>query len=43
MNVHYLSNIIPESKDSLSFLIELVFAFADNDEFLYFEYNVHES
>ncbi|MDF9845070.1 MULTISPECIES: hypothetical protein [unclassified Paenibacillus] len=43
MNVHYLCNIIPESKDSLSFLMELIFAFAGKDEFLYFEYNVYES
>ncbi|CAM4480258.1 hypothetical protein [Paenibacillus typhae] len=43
MNVHYLSNIIPASEDSSSFLMELVFAFAGRDEFLYLEYNLHES
>lgn len=43
MNVHYLSNIISASEDSSSFLVELVLVFAGRDEFLYLEYNLHES
>ncbi|MNC31649.1 hypothetical protein D3C75_799770 [compost metagenome] len=43
MKVHYLSDFFQETNEGEHFLLELVFAFADNDEFLYFEYNIDES
>ncbi|WP_310832780.1 hypothetical protein [Paenibacillus pedocola] len=43
MKVHYLTDIFQETNDGSDFLRALIFAFASSEEFLYLEYNIHES